>query len=191
MYNISLLIVDDDAFWKENLSKDLKKFFNSVSVVSTKDEAIIKLRTIPIDIIIMDINLTLNYLDGIKAVKEISKFRKSKIIIFTSITEEKVVLEAFENGIINYISKKSYKDITQAVIDAFENRTSIHSDSANILRDEFVQNCKLKKLTPIEREVYDLSREGKNKTEIAFVLNKSFFTIKNQLKVIREKLKAD
>ncbi|WP_408634798.1 sigma factor-like helix-turn-helix DNA-binding protein [Paenibacillus zanthoxyli] len=47
---------------------------------------------------------------------------------------------------------------------------------------------KLRILTPIERELFDLREKGMSRTQIANVLHKSASTIKNQYRMIRSKL---
>ena len=58
----------------------------------------------------------------------------------------------------------------------------IHSDAAEVVRNEI----QLSVLTPMEREVYELKKQGLNKTQIAEKLFKSINTIKSQIRSIRE-----
>jgi two-component system, NarL family, response regulator DevR len=155
-----------------------------VNIVSTKEQALEVVMTSEVDVILMDINLTDNNLDGIEAAREIKKLGKHKIIMLTSLDEKEVVLRSFKQGAVNYITKSSYKDIVQAIREAFQNRASIHSDVATIMRQEII----LSDLTPSEREIYELKQQGYNKTQISNMLYKSINTIKTQLRSIRDKL---
>lgn len=122
---------------------------------------------------------------SIKQVKRLFKrLGEHKIIMLTSLSEKEVVLQAFKQGAVNYITKSSYKDIISSIREAFQNRASIHSDAANIMRTEFV----LSDLSPSEREIYELRQQGYNKTQISEKLFKSINTIKTQLRSIRDKL---
>lgn len=186
MIPIRILLVEDDEFWKERISIDLRleNDMDVVRVVSTKEEAIDAANNLDIDIILMDINLTETNLDGIDATRAIKRLGKHKIIMLTSWDEKEVILQSFKNGAVNYITKSSFQDIVMAIRDAYHNRSSIHADAAEIMRNEII----LSDLTPSEREIYELKQQGYNKTQISQMLYKSINTIKTQLRSIRDKL---
>jgi two-component system, NarL family, response regulator DevR len=183
---IRVLLVEDDPFWQESISNDLSKEqdITVTGVVSTKEEAVEAVKASRIDVILMDINLTENNLDGIEAAKEIKRIGKHTIIMLTSLNDKEVVIQSFKQGAVNYITKSSYKDIVNAIREAFHNTSSIHADVANIMRTEII----LSELTPSEREIYELKQKGYNKTQISQMLYKSINTIKTQLRSIRDKL---
>lgn len=183
---IRVLLVEDDAFWQESISNDLSKEsdIEVTGVVSTKDEAVEAVTTTEIDVILMDINLTENNLDGIEAAKEIKRLGKHNIIMLTSLDDKEVVIQSFKQGVVNYITKSSFKDIVTAIREAYHNTSSIHADAASIMRTEII----LSDLTPSEREIYELKQLGYNKTQISQKLFKSINTIKTQLRSIRDKL---
>jgi two-component system response regulator DevR len=193
MNTIKVLLVEDELFWQENLMRDLNREIDIevVDIVSSKEDAITASTSKEVDVILMDIHLTRHYLDGIEAVKEISRLSKSKIIMLTSNTSEEVILQSFEYGAVNYITKSNYQDIVGAVREAYRNQSSIHPDVAVVLRNGYrdaKREIKLQSLTPEQRKVFELNRQGLNKTRIAEQLHKSIHTVKNQLRTIREKL---
>ncbi len=189
MERIRVMLVEDDPFWQHNISSDLaeESDMEVVAVAATKEEAIeAAFRQLP-DVILMDINLTGNNLDGLEATKEIvSKLyeRGIKVIMLTSLTEGEIIMKSFQFGALNYINKLSYKDIVRAVREAHEDRSTIHADAARIMRNEI----QLRELSPMEREVFDLRKEGLSKQQISDKLHKSTNTIKSQLKSIKNKL---
>jgi two-component system, NarL family, response regulator DevR len=189
MKRIRVLLVEDDPFWQENISSDLCKEedIEVVGVASTMNDALDVIKNSPIDVILMDINLTEDHLDGIDLAREIKRLGMTsiKIIMLTSLNEKDIVLQSFKQGAVNYITKSSFLDMTTAIRDAFKNRASIHWDAAAIMRTEII----LSDLTPMEREIYDLKQQGYNKTQISEMLYKSINTIKTQLRSIRDKLK--
>ncbi|MDF2837495.1 MAG: hypothetical protein K0Q63_3135, partial [Paenibacillus sp.] len=139
------------------------------------------------DVILMDINLTGNNLDGLEATKEIVSQlyeRGIKVIMLTSLTEGEIIMKSFQFGALNYINKLSYKDIVRAVREAHEDRSTIHADAARIMRNEI----QLRELSPMEREVFELRKEGLSKQQISDKLHKSTNTIKSQIKSIKNKL---
>jgi DNA-binding NarL/FixJ family response regulator len=189
MGSIRVMLVEDDPFWQQNLSADLAEEpdIEVVAVAGTKEEALLAVSRHPIDIILMDINLTGNNLDGLEAMKEILSELDGdgiKIIMLTSLTEREVIMKSFRLGALNYITKQSYKDIVRAIREAYEDRSTIHADAARIMRSEI----QLMELSPMEREVFDLRKEGLSKQQISEKLHKSTNTIKSQLKSIKNKL---
>ncbi|MCA0757343.1 response regulator transcription factor [Paenibacillus sp. N4] len=189
MGSIRVMLVEDDPFWQQNLSADLAEEpdIEVVAVAGTKEEAVSAASRHPIDIILMDINLTGNNLDGLEAMKEILTELdedRVKVIMLTSLTEREVIMKSFRLGALNYITKQSYKDIVRAIREAYEDRSTIHADAARIMRSEI----QLMELSPMEREVFELRKEGLSKQQISEKLHKSTNTIKSQLKSIKNKL---
>ncbi|CAM4440513.1 DNA-binding NarL/FixJ family response regulator [Paenibacillus endophyticus] len=189
MSRIRVMLVEDDPFWQQNLSSDLAEELDIevVAVVSTRESAVDTALRESIDIILMDINLTGNNLDGLDAMKEIfSRIDTDtvKVIMLTSLTEREIIMKSFQIGALNYITKQSYKDIVRAIREAYQDRSTIHADAARIMRSEI----QLMELSPMEREVFELRKEGLSKQQISDKLHKSTNTIKSQLKSIKNKL---
>lgn len=189
MERIRVMLVEDDPFWQHNISSDLaeESDMEVLPIASTKEEAVeAALKHLP-DVILMDINLTGNNLDGLEATKEIVSQlyeRGIKVIMLTSLTEGEIIMKSFQFGAMNYINKLSYKDIVRAVREAHEDRSTIHADAARIMRNEI----QLRELSPMEREVFELRKEGLSKQQISDKLHKSTNTIKSQIKSIKNKL---
>ncbi|MNW37342.1 Transcriptional regulatory protein LiaR [compost metagenome] len=189
MTSIRIMLVEDDPFWRDHISADLtdEADIEVVGVATTKEEAIDMASRINIDVILMDINLTGNNLDGLEAAEHILRQQTNhdtKIIMLTSITEAEIVMKSFRLGALNYINKSSYQDILNAIRDAYSGKASIHSDAAKVMRNE----VQLMELSPTEREVFDLRKTGLSKREISEKLHKSTNTIKTQLRSIKNKL---
>ncbi|MFD1953640.1 response regulator [Paenibacillus thailandensis] len=190
MDRIRVMLVEDDPFWQENISRDLAEEpdIEVVAVTGTKEEAVQAALGKEIDVVLMDINLTENRLDGLEAAHELTTLiperRRIKIIMLTSLSDKEIIVKSFQLGAMNYITKQSYKDIVRAIRDAHEDRSSIHADAADVMRSE----VQLMTLTPVEREVFELRRQGFSKQQISDKLHKSTNTIKSQLKSIKAKL---
>ena len=188
---IRVLLVEDEPFWQQNISKYInkEKDIEVIRVVDNKADAVEIARSIECDIILMDINLSRANLDGLIAIRELNQ-AGHKIIALTSIKEHEVIIESFESGALNYINKSSLVDILCAIREAHGNKVYIHPDGSEVLRKEYVKEKRLSKLlTPSEREVYDLKSIGLNKPQIAEQLCKSISTIKKQLRFVKDKLK--
>jgi two-component system response regulator DevR len=189
MESIRVMLVDDDPFWRSHIGIDLavEPDIQMVGVAATKEEAVaLAIQELP-DVILMDINLTGNNLDGLDAAEQIlrdERTRSAIVIMLTSITESEVILRSFRLGAINYINKSSYQDILLAIREATCGRASIHPDAARAMRNE----VQLMELSSTEREVFDLRQNGLSKREISERLHKSTNTIKSQLRSIKNKL---
>jgi DNA-binding NarL/FixJ family response regulator len=185
---IRVMLVEDDSFWRERLFADLNKEtdIEIVKAAATKREALEEAGVLNIDVVLMDINLTENQLDGLETTKELmiaTKF-KVKVIMLTSLTEKEIIVKAFQNGAVNYINKSSFPDIVRAIREAYADQASIHPDAALAMREEI----RLMQLSPSEREIHDLKERGYSRTEISELLNKSLNTIKTQIRSVRNKL---
>lgn len=185
---IRVMLVEDDSFWRERLFADLNKEtdIEIVKAAATKREALEEAGILDIDVVLMDINLTENQLDGLETTKELMIATKSqvKIIMLTSLTEKEIIVKAFQNGAVNYINKSSFPDIVRAIREAYADQASIHPDAALAMREEI----RLMQLSPSEREIHDLKERGYSRTEISELLNKSLNTIKTQIRSVRNKL---
>lgn len=187
-HKIRVMLVEDDSFWRERLFADLNKEtdIEIVKAAATKREALEEAGVLDIDVVLMDINLTENQLDGLETTKELMIATKSKVkvIMLTSLTEKEIIVKAFQNGAVNYINKSSFPDIVRAIREANADQASIHPDAALAMREEI----RLMQLSPSEREIHDLKERGYSRTEISELLNKSLNTIKTQIRSVRNKL---
>lgn len=189
MNKINVLLVEDDPFWQRNLANDLinEEDLEVIGVVDSKSEVLPILHEQHVDVVLLDIHLT-DGLEGLEIAKMIKEKSKAKIIMLTSLDEREIIIDAFANGADNFICKKSYKDIVSAIREAHNNRVFIHADVSNVITTALAKERKLRILTPVERELYDLNEKGMNRNQIAKYLYKSAHTVKSQLRKIREKL---
>jgi DNA-binding NarL/FixJ family response regulator len=188
MSKIRVALVEDEINWLKMMTNYLNKD-DSIIVVGTatnKEDAINLARLIDIDILIMDINLSGNKSDGILAALEIMQFTKIKIIMLTSLNNEELITDSFAIGAVNYISKSDYREIPNAIHDAYKN-----SSPFQVLIKDY---CRLKSeehlnfLTPAEKEIFKLLEQGYSKSQIEKELYKSPNTLKTQIKGILSKL---
>ncbi|QRG67559.1 response regulator [Brevibacillus choshinensis] len=194
MESIKVFLVEDDPVWRKGLVDYLNKEpgITVTGEASTKEEAIEKYSPAEIDVVLMDINLTENNLDGIEtALAFIQLSGDSKIIMLTSLTDEDVIVESFSAGAVNYISKSSFKEIPDAIRAAHLRQSAIHPTAAAALRNEFLrlkneENQKL--LSPAEKEILQLIHQGQTQTQIEQALHITKRTIKNHINRILKKM---
>ncbi|MDA1567871.1 response regulator transcription factor [Bacillus cereus] len=192
MQQIKVMLVEDDAVWMKCLKNYIEKEEDILIVrqAYTEEEAL-QGNIEEIDIILLDITLSPedSHLNGLEVAKKLTAKGFNKIIISTSWDEKEIILEAFDNGAINYVTKQSYKDIPKVIREAFYDKNCLHSDVSAVLVDALKIERKARVLTPSEREVFYLKESGLSKTEIAKKLFKSAETIKKQLQKIYSKIK--
>ncbi|MDP9726524.1 DNA-binding NarL/FixJ family response regulator [Priestia aryabhattai] len=194
MDKIKLMVVEDDPVWMQCISDYVEKE-NDIIVVKqayNKEDAL-QADCNNIDVVLLDLTLLKGEnddenLSGLEVARHLYKKGLKKIIMLTSWDEKDIILKCFDTGVVNYITKTSYRDIPNAIREAFRGKVSLHSDVTNVLVGELRKERKIKILTSTEREVYTLKEQGLNKVQIADKLYKSVETIKRQLRIIKSKM---
>lgn len=192
MQQIRVMLVEDDKVWMKCLKNYIEKEQDILIVKQayTEEEAL-QGNIEEIDVVLLDVTLKPedNNLDGLEVANKLTEKGFHKIIMLTSWDEKEIILEAFDNGAINYVTKNSYKDIPKVIREAFYDKNCLHSDVSAVLVGALKTERKARVLTPSEREVFYLKESGHSKTEIAKKLFKSAETIKKQLQKIYSKIR--
>lgn len=192
MQQVRVMLVEDDKVWMKCLKNYIEKEQDILIVKQayTEEEAL-QGNIEEIDVVLLDVTLKPedNNLDGLEVASKLTEKGFHKIIMLTSWDEKEIILEAFDNGAINYVTKNSYKDIPKVIREAFYDKNCLHSDVSAVLVGALKTERKARVLTPSEREVFYLKESGHSKTEIAKKLFKSAETIKKQLQKIYSKIK--
>ncbi|TYQ12870.1 UNVERIFIED_CONTAM: two-component system chemotaxis response regulator CheY [Acetivibrio alkalicellulosi] len=116
MVNTKILVVDDAFFMRTLLGNTLKDLgYDNVEFAEDGMEAIEKAKKNQPDVVTLDISMP--EMDGLKAIEEILQVsNKSKIIMVSAITSQKVISQAIDLGAIDYIPKPfSKKDISKSL----------------------------------------------------------------------------
>jgi DNA-binding NarL/FixJ family response regulator len=185
---IKVLIVEDDLDWLKELVRFLynEEDILIIGTATNKEEAVELAKTIQLDIVLMDINLSDNILDGIYATLEMTEICDAKVIMLTSLIDEEVIEKAFTAGAVNYIVKSKYKLIPHMIREAYSETTPVEilmKRYRNYKKEE-----QLRSLTPAETEVFNLVEQGYTRSQIEVKLYKTENTVKNQIKNILKKL---
>ena len=99
-----ILLADDEATFRETLSKVLREEGMNVTAVSNGTEAIEAIRKKPYDVAILDIQMP--GADGIKVLAETMKVRPStRVIIITAYGTVEMAVEAIKLGASEYVMK--------------------------------------------------------------------------------------
>ncbi|WP_024831528.1 response regulator transcription factor [Ruminiclostridium josui] len=188
MKKISVAIVEDDPVWASSLKTflDNEEDLCVVAIASTQKDAMEMAENKDVDIILMDINLSENNMDGVYAAAEISQTKNVKIIMLTSIESEEVIRNSFTAGAVNYILKSNYTEIPSA-IRAVHNKVS----PVEVLLKEYSrmkEEEQVAALSNAEKEILNLVRKGYSQSKISEVLFKSPGTIKAQINKLLKKM---
>jgi len=148
------------------------------------------------DVVIMDV--TMPYLNGIEATRQISADCPGVKVLALSIHAERVyVVEMLRAGASGYLVKncKPIEFIT-AIRTVATGQTYLSPGIAGLIVDEFVRKASNESdslftiLTPREREVLQLLAEGNSTKEIAFLFNVSVSTVETHIQQLRKKSNA-
>ncbi|WP_278287520.1 response regulator transcription factor [Ruminiclostridium josui] len=181
-------MVEDDPVWASSLKTflDNEEDLCVVAIASTQKDAMEMAENKDVDIILMDINLSENNMDGVYAAAEISQTKNVKIIMLTSIESEEVIRNSFTAGAVNYILKSNYTEIPSA-IRAVHNKVS----PVEVLLKEYSrmkEEEQVAALSNAEKEILNLVRKGYSQSKISEVLFKSPGTIKAQINKLLKKM---
>ncbi len=106
----SILFVEDDPMISEIYQRKFESSGFETAVSSTGKEALKKAREVNFDIILLD--LVLPEIDGMEVLKEIKQSGKynpkTKVVIFSNLTEKENQEKALENGADGFISKSQF-----------------------------------------------------------------------------------
>lgn len=107
---VTLLVVDDTLFMREKIKMlALDLGIEVVGEAADGQEAIEQYRKLQPDLVTMDITMPL--MSGLEATKKIvDEFPKAKIIVITALGQHKIVVNALENGAIDFLTKPFEKE---------------------------------------------------------------------------------
>lgn len=108
---MKILICDDDEKFVAKLSNDIIDYFtksNLKVVIDKKTNTFNIIETFDYDVIFMDIDLTIEKVDGITLAKRIKQKNPRALIVFTSAKNE-LVFNTFKVGGFQFIRKNHYK----------------------------------------------------------------------------------
>jgi len=190
MDKIQLLLVEDDPVWMNGLVDFIEEEEDlTVQQKAFTKEEVLEIDYSNVDVALLDVNLTKGGdLSGLEVAKHLKESGIDKIIMLTSWEDPAIILKAFDNGAMNFVSKSSYKEIPDVIRETYLDKINIRSDIFNVIRNELKNERVTRILTPSELDVYKLKQKGLSRNEMAEKLLKSVETIKKQLQNIKKKL---
>jgi DNA-binding NarL/FixJ family response regulator len=194
---IRIGIAEDQEIFRRGLGELLRKFphYDICHESENGLSLIHEMQNNCPDLVIIDYNLPL--LNGIETFKEIKrKFPAVKSLILSMYNEEKIIQNAFENGVNGYLCKDdNFDEIPKAIDQVMKNQFYMNDRYTSIL----LQSLKRQKgmffdleknesyFTLFELQILDLISKEKTNKEIASILNKSTRSIEKHRSAMMEK----
>jgi DNA-binding NarL/FixJ family response regulator len=196
---IKLLIADDDILIRESLKMiiEMDEEFEVVACVENGLKAVEFCRTNKVDVAMLDIQMPV--MDGVGAVKEISKNTDVKTLILTTFDDDEYISEAIGYGAKGYLLKNNAPDKIKEAIRVVYNGSTIMQDVVmDKFKDSFMNNTnkredKIDKSLFSERElqIMELISKGRSNKEISGELYISEGTVKNYISNVLSKTGLD
>lgn len=164
MQKIKLIVVEDDKDFLFLIQQTLEKEtdFDLCALCSNKKEALSAVHTYSPDIVIMDLNLESNWMDGVEISRTIRLETNARIIILTSFDQSEIIMEACRQAFASaYVLKKQFSMLVPTIRTTYSGATPMSL---------LIYNSILEVLSPAERIVFeqmmgrDITLHSKNKT---------------------------
>ncbi len=146
---ICVMIVEDDSDFTYLIKKriDSQPDMKTVGYSDNKEQAVFMAQQLHPDIIIMDLNLSSEYLDGIDASKEIRLSTNSKVILLTAFENPQIIIEASKKSFASGYVFKSQSDF---LIEMIRKIAQGHTP-----QEHMILTLILSDLTAAERAVFE------------------------------------
>ncbi len=189
--SIRVAIVDDHAVVRSGLATFLSAIeeFELVGEASNGSEAVRVCERLRPDVVLMD--LMMPEMDGVTAARIIhQRFPETRIIALTSFPEDRLVEEVLQAGALSYLLKNvGVDELAQAIQAAYAGRPTLAPEAAQVLIQRVTRPAAVgHDLSPREREVLQLMRQGLSNAQIAAQLVVGRSTIKFHVSSILGKL---
>jgi two-component system, NtrC family, sensor kinase len=129
MANINIMLVDDEERFLSTTQKLLERKGYKVETASSGMEALEKLKTVNIQVVILDVKMP--GMDGIATLKKIKRdFPLIEVIMLTGHGTVESAVEGVKLGAANYLIKPAdIDDISEKIKQAFEKRKTIRAQA--------------------------------------------------------------
>lgn len=197
MGELRVLLADDHAIVRQGLRALIESEGKARIIGEAADgrEAVRLVEKLAPDLAIMDIGMPgLNGLEATRQLKE--RFPEVKVIILSMHSEDIYLYQALKIGADGYVLKSAAFEELKLALDAVKRAEIYLSPSVSqALIQEFlrlepplVASRVIEKLTPREREIFQLLAEGKSRREMAQMLSISPKTIDRHRENLKRKL---
>jgi len=187
---ITVLVVDDHAVVRAGLAT-LLETADGISIVGTAAngaEAVAHYQALDPDIVLMDLSMPV--LDGVAATKQIvNDDPDARVIVLTSLTEDRRILDALRAGATGYLLKDAGPDeLISAIHSAAAGDSPLDPRAARVVLQSQRSLRPARELTDREENVLRLVADGLANKAIARKLGISERTVKAHLTNIFQRL---
>jgi DNA-binding NarL/FixJ family response regulator len=189
-------IVEDEMQIREGMALLINgsEGFSCGHTFSSAEEAIEKIPSLSLDVVLMDIHLPVK--SGIECIAELKPLcSHTQFIMFTSFEDTESVFSALKVGATGYLTKTTQPSkILDALVDVHKGGSPMSSHIARKIVSSFHttdSNAELQKLSAREKEILELLSGGYRYKEIADKLFLSTETVRTHIRNIYEKLQVN
>lgn len=181
---IRIILVDDYDEFRLGLNTFLNSFeeFEIVESLNTAEGIVDKINQNSVDILILDINLSDNNLEGIGVSREVGIHTNARVIMLTSMNHYEIIFNASQSGAVAYIVKSDFEKLPDVI------RTIYTKESPYIKLNKLEREHILSQLTPSELETFEYIAKGLTQKEIATQKNVTLQAIKIHVYHVLRKL---
>lgn len=176
-----ILIIEDEVMIAEDLAETCRSFgYDAIEPAFSPGDALNKLKTEQVDLVILDINLESD-IGGIEIAKYINEHLNLPFIYLSSYSDPKTLTTARETKPMAYITKPFKKtDIYTSIEIALQNFNLLHAKGF-----PSIEQINEKIISQVTQREYELLRQihaGNSNNQISEILNISVNTVKSHLK---------
>lgn len=193
---IKVGIVEDDKQIRESLAilVNGSEGFTCLHTFETAEEAIKKIPTLNLDVVLMDIHLPGK--NGIDCIIEIKPFCTStEFLMCTSFDDTDSIFKALRSGATGYVTKTTHPSkILEAIVEIHKGGAPMSSSIARKMVVSFHQNdlnAAFQKLSIREKDILILLSQGLRYKEVADKLFLSTETVRTHIRNIYKKLQVN
>lgn len=193
---IRLVIADDHAIFREGLRHLLaeESDLELVGEAASGDELLERLREVACDVVLLDLSMPGR--SGISLVQSVCGMPGDHRTVVLSMHEgHEYVAEALKAGAVGYVTKNSTSSqLLGAIRKVSRGELFVHGSALSSTRDREAMTCgdlPHTRLTPREREVFDMLVAGRKLSRIARDLNLSIKTVSTHKSNLQVKLGAE
>jgi len=189
----NILLVDDHLVVRKGVEMILKSNIQNATIYGAEnyDDAKEILKTVKIDLILLDINI--NGVENIKIMKEIKEIQSQlKILIFSSHEENQYGLRYIQNGADGYLNKFCSEDVILNAVNEILLKGSFYSKD---IQEKLIEKAKkrnpkssIESLSNREFEIAQLLINGYGNLEISNKLDIQMSTVSTYKNRLFEKL---
>jgi DNA-binding NarL/FixJ family response regulator len=196
---ITVAVVENDTLLCEALKAliDNEPFLSSVGIFKDAETALAALPKINPDVVLMDIDLGENKMNGIECIRQLKASTcTARFMVLTVYEDDNKVFNALSAGALGYVLKSARQQkIVDAIFDIYEGGAPMTPQIALKVVKSFdkINQAPVGEplLTTREKEIIGLISKGRLEKEVASELFISIKTVKKHIGNIYEKLEVN